>query len=108
MSEDGEQEKEVARQEVEGAIAELQVALSNMRGGTQEGDSFEIKMVESLLALLQGADDMEEAVCERVSELEYEIEECDQGVCYRTGAEIDALHRELAYLENWLDNRPKK
>ena len=108
MSENGEQEKEVARQEMEGAIAELQVALSNMRGGTQEGDPFEIRMVESLLALLRGADDVEETVCERVSALEYEIEECDQGVCYKTGAEIDALHRERAYLENWLDTRLKK
>ena len=105
MSENGEQEKEVARQEVEGAIAELRVALSNMRGGTQECEPFEMRMVERLLALLQGADSVEDAVCARLDALEFEIEECDRGVCYKTGAEIDALHAEYGYLENWLDRR---
>ena len=106
MSEDGEQEKEVARQEVEGAIAELQVALSNMRDGAQECEPFEIKMVEQLLALLQGADSVDEALNARLDALQLEITECNYGVCYRTGAEIDELLDEYEYLENWLENRP--
>ena len=81
------------------------VALSNMRGGTQECEPFEMRMVESLLALLQGADNVEDVVCARLDALEFEIEECDRGVCYKTGAEIDALHAEYGYLENWLDRR---
>ena len=105
MSEGAEQEKEVARQEVEGAVAELRVALSNMRGGTQECTPFEIRMVEQLLALLDGEDSIDEALSKRLWDLENEIEECNQGVCYKTGAEIDALVAEHAYLENWMRSR---
>ena len=105
MSEKDQSQEEVGRQEVERAIAELRVALSNMRGGTQECEPFEMRMVESLLALLQGADSVEDVVCARLDALEFEIEECDRGVCYNTGAEIDALHAEYRYLENWLDRQ---
>lgn len=54
MPEDGEQEKEVARQRVESAVAELRAALSAMRGCKRGYTVFELKMTEQLLTQLDG------------------------------------------------------
>jgi len=103
MSEDGEQEKEVARQRVESAVAELRAALSAMRGDTRGYTAFDLKMTEQMLALLDGAENIDDAVYSRIYDLENEINECNQGVCYKTGAEIDALIAEYHYLVDWAD-----
>ena len=103
MSEDGEQEKEVARQRVERVVAELRAALFAMRGGTRGYTAFDLKMTEQMLALLDGAENIDDAVYSRIYDLENEINECNQGVCYKTGAEIDALVDEYHYLVDWAD-----
>ena len=103
MSEDGEQEKEVARQRVESAVAELRAALSAMRGCKRSYTAFDLKMTEQLLALLDGAADIDDPLYSRIYALEDEINECNQGVCYKTGAEIDALVDEYHYLVEWME-----